>query len=119
MHLEELLKHNHFQLQLRMSRLWFTGKTFLNAQPLNFVGFTKLLDNPTSRQDLAKFARQMNIYLYTPNPMLANRIWPCCLYLNSTYVTLFVYSSQPAGIVIFVLLIVASSVISLKLSLFV
>ena len=34
----ELLKHNHLQLQLRISRQWFTKKNLLNTRYLNFMG---------------------------------------------------------------------------------
>ena len=53
----ELLKYYHLKLQLRISCQWFIRKTLLNTQHLN----------------------SMNIYLYTPIPIFANKIWPCYL----------------------------------------
>ena len=41
---------------------------------LNFMGRAILLDNPTSCRNLAKFVRQIKIYLYTPIPMFDNNI---------------------------------------------
>ena len=38
LHLLEVPKHNHLQLQLRISRQWFTGDTVLNTHHLNFLG---------------------------------------------------------------------------------
>ena len=63
MHLSELLKYIHLQLQLRISHQWFTRKTLLNTY-LNFMGHAILLD-----QSLPKFDRQIKIYLYTPIPV--------------------------------------------------
>ena len=90
LYMYELLKHNHLQLQLRISHQWFTRKTLLNTLHLYFMGRVILIDNPMSRVlvvtsacSLAIFACQMKIYLYTPIPILANMIWPCCLRLNA------------------------------------
>ena len=37
------------------------------------------------------FTREMKIYSYTPIPIPANRIWPCCLRPNATYFLVHIY----------------------------
>ena len=59
------LKHNHLQLQLRISRQWFTRMTLLNAQHLNFMGCAILLDNPTLRVSRIVKSPDENIFVYT------------------------------------------------------
>ena len=88
-HIQELLKHNHLQLQLRISRTWFTGKTLLNTQHLNVM-----LDNTMSRVPSSGNIRSPNKHICVYNIhlflyILANRIWPCCFRPNSSYVTLY------------------------------
>ena len=60
-------KHNHLQLQLRISRQWFTSKPLLNTMHLNLMGRVKLFDNLTSRVSKSKQIRSPNenIYLHT------------------------------------------------------
>ena len=91
MHLQEVLRHNHLQLQL-ISRLGFTKKTLLNTQHIIFMGPSLLLDN--KRHDChghAKFIREMKVYSYTPILIPTDMIWPCCLRPNSTYFLIRIY----------------------------
>ena len=79
------------QLQSRIPCPWFTRKTLLSTQHLNFLGCPILLDNP---EPLAAVVQQVlltkwksickHLVLYLPS-----RIWPCCLSLSSTYSTYF------------------------------
>ena len=70
---------------------WLNRETLLKIEHFNFMGLAILLDNPTHECNslVAKSAHQMKIYLYTPNPILASRMWPCYLRPNSTDVTYF------------------------------
>ena len=42
-------KNSNLELQLRISRQWFSRKILMNTQHLNFMGRTILLDNAMSR----------------------------------------------------------------------
>ena len=80
-------KSNHMQLQLRVSRQWFTRKTLLNTQHLKLMRRAILLDKKFSAMGYSGNIRSPNenTFVYTCIPMLASRIWPCYLHTNSTY----------------------------------